>query len=89
MARPQAPMRVVAVRSATDTEVLSFGPGLYVGDEQPPGFPFDNPKINLDDGSVVWGYQCWWGAEEDFETSFIQGRTVTVVPAPDGNGRWQ
>lgn len=19
-----------------------------------------NPKITLDDGSVLWGYQCWW-----------------------------
>jgi hypothetical protein len=19
-----------------------------------------NPKITLDDGSVLWGYECWW-----------------------------
>lgn len=19
-----------------------------------------NPKITLDDGTVIWGYQCWW-----------------------------
>ena len=23
-----------------------------------------NPKIRLDSGEVVWGYECWWGPEE-------------------------
>lgn len=22
-----------------------------------------NPRIRLDDGSVVWGCECWWGPE--------------------------
>ena len=22
--------------------------------------PFGNPRIQLQDGSVIWGYQCWW-----------------------------
>jgi hypothetical protein len=21
---------------------------------------FTNPKITLDSGSVIWGYECWW-----------------------------
>lgn len=21
---------------------------------------YTNPRIELDDGSVIWGYQCWW-----------------------------
>lgn len=21
---------------------------------------YANPKITLDDGSVIWGYECWW-----------------------------
>lgn len=23
--------------------------------------PMDNPRIRLDDGSIIWGCQCWWG----------------------------
>jgi len=22
--------------------------------------PFDNPRIRLEDGSVIWGVECWW-----------------------------
>jgi hypothetical protein len=25
-----------------------------------------NPRITLDDGTVIWGYQCWW-AEIDYD----------------------
>lgn len=25
-----------------------------------------NPRIKLDDGKVVWGYECWWMPESDF-----------------------
>lgn len=28
-----------------------------------------NPKIRLDDGREVWGYQCWWGPAEDFKAN--------------------
>lgn len=34
-----------------------------------------NPKIELDDGRVVWGYQCWWGPEDKFD-EFVEGREV-------------
>lgn len=37
-----------------------------------------NPCIELDDGSIVWGYECWWGPEERFE-SWRAGRTVQNV----------
>lgn len=26
-------------------------------------------KITLDDGSILYGYECWWTSEEDWETS--------------------
>lgn len=35
-----------------------------------------NPKIVLDDGGVVWGYQCWWSSIESFEE---QGFTNIVT----------
>ena len=55
------------------------GYGVYEKDECPPveimGLPEDemdilrdngytNPKLVMDDGSIAWGRECWWGAEE-------------------------
>lgn len=37
-----------------------------------------NPKIELDNGDVVWGYQCWWGPEERWP-EISAGRTVREV----------
>jgi hypothetical protein len=47
-----------------------------------------NPCIQLDDGSTVWGAQCWWGPEERYEEK-VGGRTVIMVPAPETNPRWR
>jgi hypothetical protein len=41
-----------------------------------------NPRIKLDDGrGTVWGYQCWWGAEDDVR-SRIDGREIVLVEPP-------
>lgn len=37
-----------------------------------------NPCIKLDNGGVVWGAQCWWGPEEDYE-KFVNSRKVVMV----------
>lgn len=37
-----------------------------------------NPRIRLDDGSVVWGQECWWGDEERVRKE-IGGRRVVMV----------
>lgn len=70
--------RVGAVLSASDSEKLIqfLGYGVYEGSEVPvsaagwmsrglidAGIP--NPKIRLDNGDVVWGCECWWGAEKE------------------------
>ncbi len=47
-----------------------LGFGQYDGDCIPPtpvwlwsiGLP--NPKLTLDNGSVAWGCECWWGPED-------------------------
>lgn len=39
-----------------------------------------NPRIDLDDGSVVWGYQCWWAPEERLSEVVGDRRVVTVAP---------
>lgn len=85
--------RVGAILSANDECVKLLGFGVYVGDFKPDvpclGIPADelpdgfvNPKIELDDGRVVWGCQCWWG-DEDKVCGMIDGRRVVVV---DTNG---
>lgn len=68
--------RVGAMAEADDTMVRLFGYGTYEGDEvPPPGIigPYgldmhspglSNPKLVMDNGSVVWGCECWWGPEE-------------------------
>lgn len=42
-----------------------------------------NPKIKLDSGDVIWGYQCWWTEIQD-ETNWREGvpgdRNVVEVP---------
>lgn len=69
--------KVIALLSANEKEVISFGEGDYVGDEIIPkdlnikgfgeiikeaGIP--NPKIVLDSGEIVWGCECWWGPKD-------------------------
>jgi hypothetical protein len=61
--------RVGAIQKADEKTVWFYGYGVYVGDEIPPsGFAHEvglrNPKIQLDDGGIVWGRECWWGPEE-------------------------
>jgi hypothetical protein len=70
----QVGARVGAMLGARDKTVRFLGYGVYQGDEVPPeniggfnmGFP--NPKIVLDSGKVVWGCECWWGAEDGMKT---------------------
>lgn len=33
-----------------------------------------NPRIKLDNGKVVWGYECWWISTEEFDN----------LPKPEG-----
>lgn len=88
---PKVGDRVGAIESANNTEVRLYGYGTYDGDFVPDGGDFigncfkesasPNPRITLDNGKVVWGYQCWWESEE--ETKRIIGqRTVINVDHP-------
>lgn len=42
-----------------------------------------NPRIRLDNGSVVWGQQCWWGPE-DRVRELIGTRRVVMVGIDEG-----
>lgn len=88
--------RVLAIRNTDDATVYAYGYGTYVGDEVPPTDDEDvilffrefggNPKIVLDNGDVVWGFQCWWGEATYLEEQYREHEFV-IVPVPDYNER--
>lgn len=66
--------RVTAAICVKNGKALIAGHGNYVGDVVPPPgvalmgielheLGHKNPKIELDNGNVIWGCQCWWGPE--------------------------
>lgn len=82
--------RIGAILGTTDDMVVQYlGCGVYQGDHVPPkdiggfnmGLP--NPKLQLDNGDVVWGCECWWGGEkgikEQLEIYRAKGYMVTTV----------
>ena len=75
--------RVGAILSAKEGVVRFFGYGEYVGDEIPPEdtsyITWPNPKIVLDNGEVVWGFQCWWGSEERIKEIIAKNDKVIMV----------
>lgn len=64
--------RVGAIYAAKDGVIWFLGYGVYDGDHPVPaethgaghmvGIP--NPRIKLDSGKEVFGFQCWWGPEK-------------------------
>lgn len=67
--------RIGAILSASDRTVFFLGYGTYEGQEVPDedaggcgpllrSAGATNPKLVLDNGTVVWGCECWWGSEE-------------------------
>jgi hypothetical protein len=90
--------RVGAIAGATEKRVDSFGHGTFQGVEVPPqDLRYQNstigeiapgqanPKIELDNGDVVWGCECWWVSAVEFD-EMLEGmkregkeiRTITV-----------
>lgn len=67
--------RIMAVRNQDNAKKILyiFGSGTYEGEDIPPDeIPggrdmrirgFTNPKLVMDDGTVIWGMECWWGDE--------------------------
>lgn len=43
-----------------------------------------NPRITLEGGGTVWGYQCWWGPAETLDdiAGWVKGRRIEYVEAP-------
>jgi hypothetical protein len=75
--------RVGAVQKSNAETVCLFGYGEYIGDSIPTrGFlgtvGIENPTIRLDNGQVVYGFECWWGSEEKVK-SMIGDRKIEIV----------
>jgi len=76
--------RVGAVQKTDGDTIYMFGYGIYRGEEIPPsGFCHDigikNPKILLDDGNIIWGQECWWGAEEEIKNQEASFKNTVIV----------
>ncbi len=79
--------RAGAFLSADEVEMHLLGYGVYDGHHVPEdGWLHDagiaNPRITLDDGRVVWGYQCWWGGEEEVK-ELARGRKLVDAAVDD------
>jgi hypothetical protein len=72
-----------------DGKVYFFGFGTYQGTavpEEAVGWMAEaarevglkNPKIVLDNGEVVYGCECWWGAEERVKEQLANKEVVPV-----------
>lgn len=94
---PKIGDRVFAVRNSDKENVYLFGYGTYEGDKfpeyrftkeelekQPLLKNYKNPCIKLDNGDIVWGYECWWGAESQIEKLTGRGpnKNIIIVPVP-------
>lgn len=70
-----------------------LGYGVYLGEEIPPkdvaGYNpphlahMLNPKIQLDNGDVVWGCECYWDGEEEFKRLLARAVEVKTVSIHD------
>lgn len=79
--------RVGAIQSMKDGVVYFYGYGVYLGDEIPPSgmlhdLGISNPKIELDNGGIVWGCECWWGSEDKIKDR-IEGLEIIEVKKRD------
>lgn len=63
--------RVGACLSADMEEVVLLGYGVFQGEQPTPADGpiggLESPCIKLDNGDVVWGYECWWDNEESMK----------------------
>ena len=75
--------------SNKDGGIDFFGYGVYEGDfisTEAVGFMADiarelsheNPRLKMDDGSIVYGCECWWGPEDKVR-KLLEGRDVNIV----------
>ena len=78
--------RVGAIRNGDGKTTWIYGYGVRLEDSVPPesvgGFNLgiSNPTLKMDDGTVVYGCECWWGPEEKIRERIKDTEVVTVQP---------
>ena len=86
--------RIGAIRNSENGIVYMFGFGTYEGEEVPPndekgergliGLLYKanrkNPKLKMDNGTIVWGCECWWGDEDKIKEKIRDRKIVMVKP---------
>jgi hypothetical protein len=92
--------RIGALLNVDDNGTAFFlGYGEYVGDfvpEEAVGgmaegcreYKIKNPKLLLDDGSVVYGCECWWGTEERIKVVLNQAKKIVNVDINEIRKEW-
>ncbi len=72
--------RVGALCDTNSEKTRIYGYGVYEGDFPCPNLgDIPNPRIKLDSGQVVWGCECWWGAEDKIKRVVEESPAVEEV----------
>lgn len=87
--------RIGAILSSDDDYVYFLGYGTYAGEEVPSDdvtmlgmqynkFGRKNPKLQLDNGEVIYGCECWWGPEDSIKHKLGKDpriiKEVSIIP---------
>lgn len=97
---PKIGERVGTILGREDDDSISFlGYGVYTKDEVPQqavGWIADackqsnteNPRIELDNGDIVYGCECWWSGEEVVKEMLKGAKKVNNVNINDIRKEW-
>lgn len=90
---PPVGSRICAVLSADDDVVRILGFGVRIEDEVPEPVNMladamhtavqTNPTLLLDNGTKVYGLECWWGPENSVVKWIGKRRVLQVKPRRD------
>ena len=75
--------RIGAIQGINNKNVWLFGYGIYDGDHIPPvvaavGLETTSARLILDNGQVIWSYECWWGLEKNIKNE-VGNRNIFMV----------
>ena len=72
--------RVTAISHTKDNKVYIFGYGKYLG-EKPCELlgGIKNPCIELDNGKLIYGCQCWWGETNRVQDEIIKDKEIILI----------
>ena len=57
--------KVVIVKDCREEEMATGQIGILEAGTYMPSLAWPNPRIRLQDGSVIWGCECWWASVEN------------------------